>query len=80
MISERALTMAHKAVEDVLIEFRDRRISCFAANGLVVREADGRDSPVIRLGTREGLRIGIEAYLDAMEDESDTPEGRDEAL
>jgi len=65
-INEEALTTAHKAIEDVLIEFRDRRISVLnRANGFVVREHDGRESSIMRLGTREGLRIGIEAYLRA---------------
>ncbi len=34
-INEEALTAAHKAIEDVLIEFRDRRIS-------VLNRANGR--------------------------------------
>lgn len=54
-LDEDALTAAHKAVEDVLVEFRDRRIS-------VLHHGDGR---LIGNGltTREGLRIGIKAYL-----------------
>ncbi len=66
-VDESALTMAHKAVEDVLIDFRDRRIGVLGpANGFVVREKDGTDSPIMRLGTRDGLRIGIHAYLEAL--------------
>lgn len=34
------------------------------ANGFVVNHRDGSPSSVMRLGTREGLRIGIRAYLD----------------
>lgn len=38
-INEEALTMAHKAVEDVLIEWRDERRSVIGpANGFVVRD------------------------------------------
>jgi hypothetical protein len=67
-LDDTALTAAHKAVEDVLIEFRDERISVLnRGNGFVVCEKDGRESPIIRLGTREGLAIGISAYLEALE-------------
>lgn len=66
-LDEEALTAAHLAVENVLVDFRDRRISSFTArNGLVIREYDGTVSDVIRLGTREGLEIGIRAYLRAI--------------
>jgi hypothetical protein len=66
-IDQDALTEAHKAVEDVLIELRDLRVSVLTANGLVVRESDGTESSIMRLGTREGLEIGLRAYLDALE-------------
>jgi len=63
-INEEALTAAHVAVEDVLIEFRDGGIGVLGcANGFVVNYRDGSPSPVMRLGTREGLRIAIKAYL-----------------
>lgn len=62
-----ALEAARLAVEDVLIEFRDERISVLnARNGFVVREYDGTESSLIRLTTRDGLRIGISAYLAAL--------------
>jgi len=65
-IDENALTAAHLAVEDVLVDFRDARISVLGpANGFVIRERDGEPSDVMRLGTRDGLRIAIEAYLKA---------------
>lgn len=65
-INEDALTAAHKAVEDVLIELRDSQIGLFGpANGFVIRGHDGTPSEVMRLGTREGLRIAITAYLAA---------------
>jgi hypothetical protein len=66
-IDEAALTAAHKVVEDALVEYRDQRISVLNyGNGLVIRERDGERSDVMRLGTRDGLRIGIEAYLAAL--------------
>jgi hypothetical protein len=63
---------AHKAVEDVLIEFRDRRISApLHGNGLVAREADGKDGSIIRLGAREGIRLALKAIADHLEREGD---------
>jgi hypothetical protein len=62
-----ALTTAHKAVEDALIDLRDNRISVLGGgNGLVVREATGEESGIVRMGTRDALRLGIAAYLDAL--------------
>jgi hypothetical protein len=73
-LDEDALTEAHVAVEDVLIDFRDSRISVHGrANGFVVREKDGSASPHMRLGTRDGLRIAIKAYLKAVEEKSALP-------
>jgi hypothetical protein len=67
-INEAALTVAHQAVEDALVEFRDERISVLnRANGFVIRERDGTPSDIMRLGTRDGLRIGVRAYLEALE-------------
>ena len=66
-LNEDALTAAHVAVEKVLIEFRDERISVInRANGFVVREKDGAPSDIMRIGTRDGLAIGIRAYLAAL--------------
>ena len=64
-----ALTLAHLAVEDELIERRDARISVLGpANGLIVNEYDGSSSPIMRMGTREALELGISAYLKATAD------------
>jgi hypothetical protein len=66
-IDEAALTAAHLAVEDVLIDMRDSRMGVLGrANGFIVNEKDGTPSSIMRLGTRDGLRIGIEAYLNAL--------------
>ena len=75
-INENALTAAHKAVEDVLVDFRDNGIGVLGpANGFVIKYRDGQLSDVMRLGTRDGLRIGIEAYLRAagLSDEPSEP-------
>jgi hypothetical protein len=78
-IDEAALTAAHLAVENVLIEFRDRRISILGgANGFVVNEYDGMPSSVMRLETRAGLRIGIRAYLAAVGNSHHVTEATDD--
>jgi hypothetical protein len=69
-IDEDALTAAPLAIEDTLVEFRDHQISVLnRGNGLVIRDRDGQPSPIMRLGTRDGLRIGIAAYLRAVQEE-----------
>jgi hypothetical protein len=66
-IDEAALEVARKAVEDILVDFRDGRMSeLTGGNGFVIREKDGRASPLIRLRTADGLRIGIRAYIEAV--------------
>jgi len=67
-VNEDALEAARKAVENALVEFRDNRISVLnVGNGFVIREFDGERSDIIRLSTRDGLRVGIKAYLEALE-------------
>ena len=62
------LEIGRKAIEDVLIEYRDHRISVLGCgNGFVVREKDGGDSSIIRLATWEGLRIGVKAIAEKLE-------------
>lgn len=69
-LDEDALTAAHLAVEDVLIDLRDRRVGVLGpANGFVVNERDGSPGTFMRLGTRDGLRIAISAYLAAQRKE-----------
>ena len=58
-----ALERGRKAVEDVLIEYRDARISQIRGNGCVVCEADGRPSHIIRLGVDDALRIALTAIV-----------------
>jgi hypothetical protein len=61
---------AHKALEDILVEWRDIRLSTpFVANGLVVKEKDGKPSATIRLATKEGIQIALRAIADRMSEE-----------
>uniref|UniRef100_A0A6M3LQF3 Uncharacterized protein n=1 Tax=viral metagenome TaxID=1070528 RepID=A0A6M3LQF3_9ZZZZ len=56
------LEIGRKAVEDVLVEWRDARLSEFPrGNGLVIRERDGKDSSIIRFGTETALKVGLRA-------------------
>lgn len=62
------LEAGRRAVEDVLIDYRDSRLSMpFRGNGMVVREKDGQASSIIRLGTEDVLRIALKAIADRME-------------
>jgi hypothetical protein len=66
-IDENALTAAHLAVEEILIDLRDSRIGIHGpGNGFIVKERDGSPSSIMRLGTRDGLRVAINAYLEAL--------------
>lgn len=67
------LTAAHVKIEDFLIEMRDLRIGFLGpANGLVVREFDKTPSDIIRLGTRDGIKMALEAIAVALEQEANT--------
>jgi hypothetical protein len=63
------LEVGRKAVEDTLIDFRNNRISQFGRNnGLVVKEYNGNDSNIIRLGTEDALRIGLKAIAEYLKE------------
>lgn len=73
LAGDRALlwTVARRAIEDALIEFRDSRISLLGRNnGLVVKERDGTDSYMIRLGPEDAVRIALLALADHIEQQS----------
>ena len=47
--NEELLEIGRKAIEDVLVDWRDSRLSEFTRNnGLVIRERDGKDSTLHR--------------------------------
>lgn len=65
MLNQEALTAAHLAVEDMLVELRDSRIGVLGkGNGFVICEKDGTPSSIMRMGTRHGLEIAIKKYLE----------------
>ncbi len=56
------LEIGRQAIEDMLIEWRDSRLSEFSrGNGLVIREKDGKESSIIRFGPETALYVGIKA-------------------
>jgi hypothetical protein len=69
---EDLLEVGRKAVEDELVEWRDsgrsapRRRAQIRNNGLVIKEWDGSDSHIIRLGPEDALRIGLKAIAEAL--------------
>lgn len=61
-ITDQDFEVGRKAVEDVLVEWRDNRLSVLGRNnGLVIRESDGSDSSIIRMSIEDALRIGLTA-------------------
>ncbi len=65
-----ALLAAHISLEDLLVEMRDSRMWIgMPANGLVIRERDGSKSAIIRIGTREAVRLALIAIAFHLEKE-----------
>lgn len=66
------LEVGRKAIEDVLIDMRDSRISAMLRNnGLVIKEKDGKDSSITRLGPEQALRIGLVAIAEFLANEGE---------
>jgi hypothetical protein len=66
--NDELLEIGRKAIEDVLVDYRDSRIFLpFRNNGLVIKERDGRHSDVIRMGPEGALRIGLRAIADYLD-------------
>lgn len=61
------LQVARQAIQDVLIDFRDRRISVLGlGSGMVIKEKDGTPSDLIRLTSIEVIRIGLKAMAEKL--------------
>jgi len=59
------MEVARIAIEAKLVEFRDARISLLMrGNGLVIRETDGTDSYIIRLGAETAVSIALRAIAE----------------
>ena len=64
---DKLLEVGRREVENVLIDWRDNRLSSVRNNGLVIREKDGKDSSVIRMGAEDAIRIGLRAIVSTLE-------------
>lgn len=59
---------AHLAIEDHLVKMRDAGMFTGPhGNGFVVREEDGSPSEVIRMGTRPGIVMALNAIADRID-------------
>lgn len=64
-VDDAAIEVARSAIENTLIDFRNRRISLMGCgNGLVVREKDGTESSLMRLTVASALKIGLKAMAE----------------
>lgn len=64
------LFAVHLKIEDMLIEMRDSGLQLgIHANGLAVKDRDGTMNGVIRLGTREAIKLVLESMADLVEQE-----------
>jgi len=61
--SETLIEVGRKAVEDMLVDFRDSRIFIMRNNGFVIKERDGTSSSCIRLSVQDGLTVALRAIL-----------------
>lgn len=64
---ENLLEIGRLAIENVLVELRDDRISQPRNNGLVIKESDGTTSDIVRMGSEDALRIGFKAIAKHLE-------------
>jgi hypothetical protein len=62
----------HLAVEDELIDLRDRGIFTIHANGLVCRDKDGRDSYIVRIGTGPAIQQILRILADKLDAEDNS--------
>jgi hypothetical protein len=59
---ESLLEIGRLEVENILVMMRDARISAFNRNnGIVIKEKDGKESSVIRMGPETCIQIGLQA-------------------
>jgi hypothetical protein len=65
--NDELLEIGRKAIEDVLVDLRDSRIAVLRNNGLVIKERDGKESDIIRMGPEHALRIGLKAIAQHLE-------------
>lgn len=58
--NDELLEVGRKAVEDLLVEFRDNGIGVLGRNnGLIIRHRDGTESGTIRFGPETAIRTAL---------------------
>lgn len=65
--NQELLEIARQAIEEELLWMRDARISTPRGNGLVIREKDGQESHIIRMGPETAMAIGLRAIAEHLE-------------
>lgn len=60
-------SVARKAIEDKLIEWRDSGMFVLRNNGFTIRYADGTPNEIIRFGPEVGVRIALKALADHLD-------------
>lgn len=63
-------SVARRAIEDELVEWRDNRMFVLRNNGFTIREQDGTESSIIRFGPEVGVRIALRAIADHLDAEA----------
>lgn len=61
--TDEELEAARLAIEDELVLRRNNRMSVLRNNGACIKEADGSESPIIRMTHEQSMMIGITAIL-----------------
>lgn len=76
---KKLLEVGRAAVENMLIDWRDSRLSeGMRGNGLVIREKDGKESSTIRFGPETCLRVGLIAIAEHLMKKGGTDEEKGE--
>lgn len=58
------MEVARRAIENELIDRRDRSISVLRNNGLVIKHFNSEPSSIIRMSSEEAVQIGLRAIAD----------------
>lgn len=67
LADERLMYYAHLAIEDEAVDRRDRGIQVLNRNGIAIYTRDSQPSSIIRIGTKDAIKIALEAIADRLE-------------
>lgn len=60
--------VARLAIEDELVDWRDRGLFVLRNNGFAIRTQEGEPSEIIRFGPEVGVRIALRAIADHLDE------------